>query len=259
MCGPRDESSRLRLDSNGRVDTPAEQALQTPTRQVRVWDVPVRAVHWTQAALVAISVATGFTGGNALRFHRFSGYAILTLVLFRVAWGFAGGRHARFASFLRGPRMVAEFLRETLALRKPTYAGHNPLAGWMTLALLAALAAQAGTGLFSNDDIAFAGPLAGAVSKDLSDAFTRAHHMNATVLLALVALHVGAVVLHLAVERRNLVTPMITGRAPWPAGLPEPAAERPRPWLAAALFLAACAAVATVAQTAGSGRTGGPP
>lgn len=33
----------------------------------------------------------------------------------------------------------------------------------MTLALLGALLVQAGAGLFSNDDIAFAGPLAGAI------------------------------------------------------------------------------------------------
>lgn len=88
------------------------------TRRVRVWDLPVRLVHWSQAALVAGSVASGFTGGNALRVHRLSGYALLSLVLFRLSWGFAGGRHARFASFLRGPRAVAEFLRETLALRR---------------------------------------------------------------------------------------------------------------------------------------------
>jgi cytochrome b len=230
-----------------------------PTREVRVWDVPVRVVHWAQLALVTISVVSGFTGGNALRVHRLSGYTILTLVLFRAAWGFTGGHHARFAAFLRGPRAVATFLRETLALRRPLYVGHNPLAGWLTLALLAALLAQAGSGLFANDDIFFEGPLASLVTKDLSDQLTSVHKANARVLLSLVALHVGAVLLHLVVERQNLVAAMFTGRKRLPERLEAPDPGRPRPWLAATLFLAACAAVALVVNAPGLCRTGGAP
>jgi cytochrome b len=216
----------------------------------------VRLVHWAQAVLVATSVATGFTGGNVLRVHRLSGYAILSLVLFRALWGFVGGRHARFAAFLRGPRAVATFVRETLALRRPLHVGHNPLAGWMTMALLAALLVQASTGLFANDDIFFEGPLASLVTKDRSDALTTVHRTNARILLALVALHVLAVLLHLGVERQNLIGPMITGRRRLPAGLDAPDAGRPRPILAVTLFLAACAAVALVVNAPGLGRTG---
>jgi cytochrome b len=229
------------------------------TREIEVWDGPVRAVHWLQAMLVATSVATGFTGGNALALHRRSGYALLTLAVFRVLWGFAGGHHARFATFLRGPRAVVDFVRETAARRRPLHLGHNPLAGWMTLALLAALLFQAGTGLFANDDIAFEGPLAAAVTKRASDALTGAHEVGASILVALVAMHLGAVVLHLALERRNLVTPMLTGRARWPEGLEAPDPGRARPWVAAALFLAACTAVALVVNGPGLGRTGGGP
>jgi cytochrome b len=230
-----------------------------PSRTIRVWDVPVRLVHWVQAGLVATSVVTGFTGGNLLRIHRLSGYAILTLVLFRSLWGFVGGRHARFAGFLHGPRAVASFLRETAALRRPLHAGHNPLAGWMTMALLAALLVQGSTGLFANDDIAFEGPLASLVTKDRSDALAAVHKTNARILLALVAMHVGAVALHLVVERQNLVGPMFTGRKRWPAGVEAPDPGSARPWLAVALFLAACAAVALVVNAPGLGRTGEAP
>lgn len=229
------------------------------TRTIRVWDVPVRAVHWVQVALVATSVVTGFTGGNLLRFHRLSGYAILALVLFRILWGFAGGYHARFASFLRGPRAVVAFVRGTLAFRRPVHVGHNPLAGWMALALLASLLAQASTGLFANDDIFFEGPLAGSIAKDLSDRLTGFHKTNALVLLALVAMHVGAVFLHLAVERQNHLTPMITGRKRLPVSVAVPEPGQPRPWLAAVLFLAACTVVAIVVNAPGLGRTGGEP
>jgi cytochrome b len=209
-----------------------------------------------QVALVATNVVTGFTGGSALRIHRLSGYTILALVLFRAAWGFVGGRHARFGAFLRGPRAIVTFLRETLALRRPLHLGHNPLAGWMTLALLASLLVQAGTGLFANDDILFEGPLAGAVSKDLSDTLTAVHRRNAKVLLALVAMHVGAVLFHLVVERQNLIVAMFTGRKRWPEASEAPDPAWPRPWLAIALLLAAFAVVALVVNGAVLGRTG---
>ena len=229
------------------------------TRAIRVWDVPVRAVHWSQAVLVATSVATGFGGGNALSVHRYSGYAILALVLFRVLWGFAGGHHARFASFLRGPRAVATFIRETASLRRPLHLGHNPLAGWMVVALLAALVVQGGTGLFANDDIAFEGPLARFVGKNLGDLLTAVHRKSARILLALIAMHLAAVLFHFVFERRNFVAAMLTGRTRWPEGLDAPDSGRPRPWLAAALFLAACAAVALAVNGPAFGRTAGAP
>jgi hypothetical protein len=97
------------------------------------------------------------------------------------------------------------------------------------------------------------------VSKDRSDALAAVHKANARVLLALVALHVGAVVLHLVVERQNLVTAMVTGRKRWPAGIEAPEPGRARPALAVALFLAACAAVALVVHAPGLGRTGEAP
>jgi cytochrome b len=232
---------------------------QVPTREVQVWDVPVRVVHWVQASLVALSVATGFTGGNALRIHRLSGYTILTLVTFRAMWGFAGSRHARFATFLKGPRDALVFLRETLARHLPIHVGHNPLAGWNIVALLASLLVQASTGLFANDDISFQGPLARLVSSGTSDALTIVHKTNARILLTLVALHLGAVLFHLVFERRNVVTPMLTGRIRVPRDLEAPDAGQYHFWRAAVLFVLAVAAVVLIVNAPGLGRTGGSP
>ncbi|HEY7759752.1 MAG TPA: cytochrome b/b6 domain-containing protein, partial [Burkholderiales bacterium] len=120
------------------------------------------------------------------------------------------------------------------------YPGHNPLGGWMVLALLASLLLQAGTGLFANDDIMLEGPLAKHISKEASDWLTGIHHLNFAILLALSALHVAAALFYLLVKRDNLVLPMITGRKPLPEGR---AFDPPRggpPWLAA-LLLALCA------------------
>jgi cytochrome b len=112
----------------------------------------------------------------------------------------------------------------------------------MVLALLAALAVQAGTGLFANDDILTEGPLYGHVSKDLSDALTRIHYWNFNVILGLAALHVLGVAHHWIAKRENLVAAMFTGRKQLPAAPPARFA-RFRTALAA---LAASAAVVAV-------------
>ncbi|MGH8736385.1 MAG: hypothetical protein ACREVC_03380 [Burkholderiales bacterium] len=44
---------------------------------IKVWDVPVRLFHWLLVALVTVSVSTGYLGGNAMRWHVWSGCAIL--------------------------------------------------------------------------------------------------------------------------------------------------------------------------------------
>ncbi len=59
--------------------------------RVRVWDLPTRVFHWALVALVVTSFVTGKVGGNAMTWHMYSGYGILTLLLFRIVWGFVGG------------------------------------------------------------------------------------------------------------------------------------------------------------------------
>ncbi|WP_348240544.1 cytochrome b/b6 domain-containing protein, partial [Salmonella enterica] len=70
--------------------------------------------------------------------HRYSGYTLLGLVVFRIYWGFAGSATARFAQFVRGPKAIAEYLRNPPV---PPPAGHNPLGGWSVVVLITLLAA----------------------------------------------------------------------------------------------------------------------
>ena len=81
--------------------------------------------------------------------------------------------------------------------------------------LLVSLFIQAATGLFANDDILTEGPLFDLVSKATSDWLTRIHHLNQTVLLVLILIHLGAILLYLFYKRENLITPMITGYKNW--------------------------------------------
>lgn len=204
--------------------------------------MPVRAFHWTLVALAALSVSTGYLAGNAMRWHVWSGCAVLALLVFRVLWGLFGSTYARFAHFVRGPRAVRDYARGLLA-RTPSYTvGHNPLCGWMVVLLLVALAVQVGTGLFANDDIATEGPLYPLVSKAFSDTLSAIHQANVVVLLALIGVHVAAVLYHFFYKGENLVAAMITGKKRVPArGLPP--ARFPGPARAAAAALASAAAL----------------
>ena len=109
--------------------------------------------------LVVFSWLSAEAGGTWLKYHFWSGYAIGTLVGFRVLWGLIGSRHARFSDFLRGPTAVIGTLRALVGREPLSYLGHNPVGGWMVLALLGVLGFQFATGLFANDDIMNEGPL----------------------------------------------------------------------------------------------------
>src|SRR5688572_32141482 len=56
--------------------------------------------------------------------HMYSGFAILTAVIFRLLWGIFGSSTARFSSFIRGPRAVIAYVRGSAAWRK---IGHSPI------------------------------------------------------------------------------------------------------------------------------------
>ena len=174
-----------------------------------VWDWPVRAFHWLLVLCVAGAWATHYAGIEWFNWHRRLGYVTLVLVAFRIAWGFAGTHYARFASFLRGPRAIAAYLRGD---GKSDVAGHNPLGGWSVVAFLLVLSIQAATGLFANDEIANAGPFYGWVSPETSNRLTAVHHFNSNVLLALILLHILAVAWHDLVQHRGLVRAMLDGR-----------------------------------------------
>jgi cytochrome b len=215
--------------------------MKEPLRAVYVWDLPVRAFHWSLVALVILSWASRELG--YMEVHRWSGYAILTLVVFRIAWGFAGSRHARFTDFARSPKAMRAYMAEIAAGRKPLFLGHNPAGGWSVMALLACLVVQAVTGLFVTDDVLFDGPFLRAVSEATSHRLKQLHGINFNILLLLVGLHLAAILYYRLAKSENLVTPMLTGRKWVPLDSP---AEEPRPvplWRAALLLAAAAGLV----------------
>ncbi|HNQ75660.1 MAG TPA: cytochrome b/b6 domain-containing protein [Pseudothauera hydrothermalis] len=175
-------------------------------KRIRVWDLPTRLFHWSMVAVVAGAILTGLNGGNMMVHHQRLGVILVGLIAFRLAWGFLGSHTARFGSFVRGPGAIVAYLRGQWH-----GIGHNPLGALSVLALLALFGFQAISGLFANDDIAFEGPLRTLVDKSTSDWITGIHASMLWWLLALVALHVGAVLFYAHAKKDNLVRPMLTG------------------------------------------------
>lgn len=171
-----------------------------------VWDLPTRLFHWLLVLCVFGSVVTGQIGGNLIDWHGCLGLAIVALVAFRLVWGLVGSTYARFAQFFPTPGRLRDYLAG-----RWRGAGHNPLGAFSVFGLLALLLVQVGSGLFANDDIAFNGYLYDLVGKDLSDRLTGWHKLSANVLIALVILHVGAIVFYAHVKKDNLVKPMVSG------------------------------------------------
>jgi cytochrome b len=212
------------------------------TRVVKVWDLPVRLFHWSLVLLVVVSFATGKIGGNWLEWHLKSGYCILALVLFRIVWGLMGSQTARFSDFVHGPKRVLGYARSLLGGTTPFHAGHNPMGGLMIVLMLILLLVQAVTGLFVDDEIATRGPLADKVSDTLVSLFTRIHRININVIVACVALHIGAALFYLTVKKDNLIKPMVTGTKALPDDHPAPALSGHLP----ALIIVAIAAAFVV-------------
>jgi cytochrome b len=177
------------------------------TTTIRVWDWPTRLFHWLLVICVVTLFVTGKLGGNWMEWHKKAGYCALGLILFRVFWGFAGSETSRFTKFVRGPRAVIDYLKG----RWQAAPGHNPLGAWSVLAILGVILFQAVTGLFANDDILLEGPLYVLVSKDTSDFLTKLHHWSSNAAIALVVLHVAAIVWYARFKKESLVGPMIKG------------------------------------------------
>jgi cytochrome b len=204
---------------------------ETATR--RVWDLPVRIVHWLLVLGIAGSYATHKAGIEYFVFHEWFGYLVVVLATFRLIWGIVGTRHARFWNFLRGPGATLRYLMQLARGSPSASAGHNPLGGWMALLLLLALFAQGVTGLFANDEIFNIGPLYGYVSDGLSLKLTSWHRRLFDWILIAVALHVAAAFAYRLLKKVDLIGPMISGRKPAGDVQDHEAISSSRLWVAA--------------------------
>jgi cytochrome b len=193
----------------------------SPGTRIAVWDLPLRLFHWLLVAAVAIALLSAEEDSPLNHWHVMAGWTAGILIVFRIVWGFVGGEHSRFAGFLR-PASVVPHVRELLRGRAEPSVGHNPLGALSVLALLALVALTVWTGVTLREDL---------------------HEILGWTLLALVAVHIVAVIIMSVLTKENLPGAMITGTKP---GARHPgAADARRPgWLALAIAVAVVAAAA---------------
>ncbi len=219
---------------------------------VRVWDLPTRVFHWTLAFTMVGSVASAKIGGNAMLWHFRFGYVVFTLLAFRLLWGLVGGRWSRFVSFVYAPGTLLRYLRGQARPGEMLDVGHNPLGSLSVFALLGFLALQVATGLVADDEISNVGPLNRFSSNALAGQATHWHKdYGQWILIALVLLHVAAIMVYLLRKKHNLVRPMIDGDKALPPGTPASLDSAGTRALAVVLAAVCAGAVAWVVSLGG--------
>jgi cytochrome b len=167
-----------------------------PVATVSVWDAPLRLFHWLLAAAVTAAFLSAIEGNPLSPWHQAAGWVAAVLIVFRVVWGFVGGEHARFADFL-GFKGLGKHLSHLARGRAEPSLGHNPLGALAIVGLLGLAVAAIVSGA----------SIAGGGEDEL-------HETAAFALLALVGVHVIAVVVMSLRSGENLMRAMVTGRKP---------------------------------------------
>lgn len=218
--------------------------------KVRVWDLPTRMFHWLLVLTVIGLVVTGNVGGNWMSWHFRLGYAAFTLLVFRVLWGMLGGHWSQFRNFVPAPGQLLRYLRGETRHS----VGHNPLGALSVLTLLLVLTAQVTSGLLSDDEIAFSGPLAALAPADLVTLATWYHaEVGKLVMLALVAIHIAAIAFYQVFKKQNLSRAMLTGVQEAPLPPPNESQDNLATRLLAILLVCLSSAVVYVVIHLGGG------
>jgi cytochrome b len=140
--------------------------------EIKVWDLPVRLGHW-----------------------------LLAVVLFRLVWRFLGNPYARFRQFVVSPQKIIAYLKALQKGEAKQHNGHNPLGGWMILALLAMVLLVCASGILYTTDRYWG-----------VEWVETTHRILSNILLVLVGLHVAGGIWTSVREKQNLVASMIHGR-----------------------------------------------
>lgn len=199
--------------------------------RVKVWDIAVRVLHWS---LLVMFLVAYLSGDEESLLHVYSGYGVMSLVAFRIVWGLVGTKYARFADFDYGRTETARYARSLLARKPIHYLGHNPLGGWMVVALLVSLAGACWSGLEAHGAQG-KGPLAESRAPGISAAMAHdeeeragrresgtgrtpesrmwheIHEALSNFTVFLVFMHILGALSASAMHRENLVKAMITG------------------------------------------------
>ena len=181
--------------------SPPDSGLEQATQATQaVWSAGARVLHWVLALSMITSFAT-HEGGGWL--HEWTGYAALAAAALRLVLGFVGKGRWRFSGFVQGAAATWAYARSLASHTEARYLGHNPLGGWMVLALLADAIATGLTGwLYTTDR--FWG----------MQWLEELHGLLGYALIPLLLMHVAGAIFTSWRHRENLVAAMVHGRKP---------------------------------------------
>lgn len=163
-----------------RVDTPepaaprpggaaGSEAAEEPLVSVKVWDAPLRLLHWSLVLSIVVLTVTGWyighpflsrppgpATGNLMGWmrtvHLAVGWVFTVVLLARTGWAFRGNRWARWDQIIPVAKYRRDLIRPSVEyyafrrLEPPPVVGHNPLAGLTYLVLFGMFGLQVFTG-----------------------------------------------------------------------------------------------------------------
>lgn len=177
--------------------------------------------------------------------HMWIGYVFAANLIWRFVWAFLGNRHARWRSFLPGgrgyPQAVRSYVAALRAGHPQQYLGHNPLGRISVAVLLLLLLIQAVTGLVLAGTDLFYPPIGHWIAqwvaapgvdpaslvpyapemvdksawdsmRALRKPFAATHLYSFWTLVAVIVVHVAAVVITDLKEGGSIISAMFTGR-----------------------------------------------
>lgn len=168
-----------------------------PNGSIKVWDLFVRAFHWSLALCVILNF---FVFEEGETFHQYSGYLACGLVFLRAIWGFVGSTYARFSNFWPTRQKLQEEIDTLIQGEIKTHIGHSPLGALVMLTMVACVAGLGLTGYLLETDYFFG-----------SDWMEEIHELIANLLMSLAGLHVAAAIVLSKIENINLISAMVTG------------------------------------------------
>ena len=219
---------------------PAHPAVHS---RVKIWDIWIRVFHWSLATLVVFLLVSGNTGWQFFENHKTAGEAVLALLVFRLCWGLAGSSNARLAKLVVHPKAAFQHLSHLLKGNVPPERGHNAAGGWAVLAMLALLTFQAVSGLFiADEEELIEGALYGTIDWSISSSLLHLHHLNASLIMTIVIVHVLMIFVYLVRAGQNLIKPMMTGSMTWSHDTDPPTINLQHWWIGLGL-LGMCIAI----------------
>jgi Ni/Fe-hydrogenase 1 B-type cytochrome subunit len=213
----------------------AEESARIELVRVRVWDLPVRLVHWLIVFSILVLSVTGFLIGDPVfRFagtsywvtwdkaiHMVTAYIFIALILARVIWMFRSpNRWCRWTEWIPTTKarwsLLVPSLRYYLFLDRegPPVVGHNPLAGmaYTVLYLMFGIEILTGVTLWGVQGEGWAASLTGWLIPLVSLQTIRfIHHMIMWLIVAFLVHHVYSAMLLDRVEKSGVNSSIFSG------------------------------------------------